>query len=600
MQNLNPRNKIILSHIDCKLNKLNVLSSNYNYKTGVFMSAPSNAAAAKEYVPPPAFSGTSEVEMINKIPGSSVRFLKNSSRYNARDFSYVPMFNNRYLGNVGLDILAFFNITKLTFDVANNLFHRVIAENPGNHGQWFCWYFEVQPATDDYHRAYPYIPNPQFSLQAAISKICRIQEDNPTFQIVDAVYNRHGVGVYGIDTTSPRIYAFCYGSPDDFSAEFIDTQPQGDARGVNIARVDKTISYRDDQKGCFLNGEPAKKMDVKYDLMDSPELAKMRAEQRAKIAEATTATGVKLINNTEFRVDYYLNITGSKLRNNHVFMFRIDGRKLMFPNVSTISGAFRGEVTLERSKSFTLDQLPDGIVRFVEVDQDGTNTYFVDMTTLIDKVAYKLLMRYPRNWSMASAYRQIEATKFDDNSSSVAQTPSGIEVGASNEHGTMLVVRSCDANGNSRRRIFYGAAGEKDLKEKITQQLQVNTADTLETTSRDGTLAASWSKLVSKMLTTAIINSNPARVIRPEEIMFHRGVEYIIKQLDPDQESDNKAMVATTTAAATGSTAAASAASTESSIRHYKTLLPDIWNIVLEYARWHGKDFEIQLVSHIK
>jgi hypothetical protein len=107
--------------------------------------------------------------------------------------------------------------------------------------------------------AYKYIPT-EISLENAMQKVACLKQDFPNFKGEMAVYNRHGVVIFGWDTNDKK-YALCWASPDQEKVEKMEcvTCTRYPGEKTSIAKSsDGNVNFRHlASQGPYLNAEAA-------------------------------------------------------------------------------------------------------------------------------------------------------------------------------------------------------------------------------------------------------------------------------------------------------------------------------------------------------
>lgn len=349
--------------------------------------------------------------------------------------------------------VSFVNITNLTFEVVSERIFKVTGHSQNSAESWFV---EETRDWSRTYRGYTYLPNPKFGLADAISRFCRLKDEEPHFEIEGAFYSRQGVVVYGVDNRNPNFYSIYFACPDprNISVQYIDQVPK--AVSVTVEGANRIVAIeRNDHSEWLLNSEPVVEIDLKSAAVKN-ELDKMKAAQVEMIEKGNKESGLIVTNKTQHLVRVSFNPNLLK-ENRKWYTLRVNNRRVLHQN-NVIASALRREFYLKDSSCVEFDQLPRNILRIRHTSADRTvNEYFIDTTQLVNGVAYRFFDFNP----VVDCPRKVtERHMLSTREKFFAQD---FEWGAHNDYGTFLVVNDSILKS---RRFFYANIAENEVEER--------------------------------------------------------------------------------------------------------------------------------------
>lgn len=459
--------------------------------------------------------------------------------------STCPTINNKLVRTVGNLILGF-NIRILTFKnttnkIAEKDFFEIIPtasdSAPNIKKRWYV----SKTALGQYHVAYRYIPQNDIQLKDVLPKICTLAEENPSFTLKDAGYNRHGVFVTGFDSETVKNF-FAWASPQDSSVDIIDV-PVVSQNGITTASTaEGDVSVEIRPEGIRLNAEPATRIDLKNAFQDDAELKKMKAAQRAQLTLQTIKSGLKVHNHTLFQISVLKRPARSRLTGMNTYEVWVGDKTLVYPRSGNTTALSNGRASYLRSVSMTFNSVPKNpsVIQCTEVDDKNTEVTYIDTTSIVNHIAFPSVKFMPQECSVKAMDQQLDKAK----DLSISQ----IELVSFNQYGTLVITRY--------PRSFLYALCPNNLQQQHNIPLTVveNGSSFYAYTNR-GDVIFRFNHLRDPINTEASINLSIANIFRPEQLIFYRGVKKILKEIERASQQ--------------------------------QLLVPDLLELMLEFAKWN-------------
>lgn len=461
------------------------------------------------------------IEIINRMNNEAVGCVSSSATevvdngYISKNFDRYPKINGKGIKTLGgnLTIFDFLDsLSKLTFEIASKSFFKMTAEGVLGKKSWYV----EKVASGQYHITYPYLPNKDFSLKDALPKLCTLTEDNPSFTLKYAGYNRHGVFGTGRDSETSKEF-WAWASPQDSAVDVIDTPVKAGWWATTASSNDRNaISFEVNLLGSLLNSEQATSIDLTDAFQNEAELKKMKAAQRAQLAKETDESGLKVSNQTKFSISVVRRPSRSNLSGMNTFEVWVDNKCLSCPIRNTTTWLSNGRSLFERSVSMTFKPLPDNdtVIECTEVDNVTSGVTYIETTHVVKKVALTHLNYIPQKCSEKTVIEQILDSRL---------ALDKIESVAYNTFGTIVLIK-WPLRESFLRSFRWGTYPKQLVLEGEMGENAREGEDSLTTHNKSGSIRFCINSLSNPSKARAMINFAPAHILTPDQVTFHVGV----------------------------------------------------------------------------